>query len=177
MTSPTAERPVLFLDVDGPLIPFGPSSGRRQASAGDADASPEQGNPLLGRLDPALGPRLLALRELGCELVWASTWLDEANETVAPRIGLPRLPVVRWPQESTDAGPRGLHWKTRPLMEWAGPRPFIWVDDEIGAMDRFWIAAQHPAPALLHRVAPDEGLTDDDFAALADWLRAARAGS
>lgn len=183
VTSPTAERPVLFLDVDGPLIPFGPSSGRRRAFAHDADASAsasasaEQGNPLLGRLDPALGPRLLALREQGCELVWASTWLDEANETVAPRIGLPRLPVVRWPEEFTDAGPRGLHWKTRPLLEWAGPRPFIWVDDEIGAMDRFWVAAEHPASALLHRVAPDEGLTDGDFAVLAEWLRVGRAGS
>lgn len=30
---------------------------------------------------------------LGCDLVWASAWMDEANEAVAPRIGLPRLPV------------------------------------------------------------------------------------
>jgi hypothetical protein len=36
------------------------------------------GNPLLDRLDPADGPRLLAL---GCRLVWATTctfvWLDD----------------------------------------------------------------------------------------------------
>ncbi|MFI1409624.1 hypothetical protein ACH4Y0_06805 [Streptomyces sp. NPDC020707] len=195
-------RPVLFLDVDGPLIPFGGPNERgpegqldrlpdglpgrlpgRPASPGSPTfpafpASPASGNPLLGRLDPTVGRRLLAL---GCDLVWASTWLDDANEVVAPRIGLPVLPVVRWPDASTsmststvaEEGPRGLHWKTPHIVEWAGSRPFIWVDDEIGDMDRFWVDAQHPGPSLLHRVDPGRGLGDDDFVALAGWLGAA----
>ncbi|MFI0963867.1 HAD domain-containing protein [Streptomyces sp. NPDC021080] len=160
------ERPILFLDVDGPLIPFGPAS----APASGSEVLPDRGNPLLGRLDPTVGPRLTAL---GCELVWATTWTDEANESVAPRIGLSRLPVVEWPEASAEAGPRGLHWKTRPLVEWAGDRPFIWVDDEIGPMDRLWVAGQHESPSLLHRVDPSEGLTEDDFRELARWLRTA----
>lgn len=162
------ERPVLFLDVDGPLIPFGPSTGRLQAPVSGPAELPDEGNPLLGRLDRAVGPRLMAL---GCDLVWATTWMEEANEHVAARIGLPRLPVVEWPESSADVGPRGLHWKTRPLVEWAGRRPFIWVDDEIGAVDRLWVAARHPAPSLLHRVDPAEGLTERDFSTLARWLR------
>ncbi|MFD8424185.1 HAD domain-containing protein [Streptomyces sp. NPDC059668] len=166
--TPAAERPVLFLDVDGPLIPFGPSAARSRVAASGPEELPDGGNPLLGRLDRTVGPRLTAL---GCELVWASTWMEEANESVAARIGLPRLPVVEWPEACADDGPRGLHWKTRPLVEWAGQRPFIWVDDEIGAVDRLWVAAQHPAPALLHRVDPAEGLTEDDFSVLARWLR------
>ncbi|WP_329127754.1 HAD domain-containing protein [Streptomyces caniferus] len=166
--SNSVERPLLFLDVDGPLIPFGASPGRLQRPASGAEVLPDQGNPLLARLDRAVGARLMAL---GCDLVWASTWGDEANEAVAPRIGLPRLPVVEWPDGFTEDGPRGLHWKTRALVEWAGPRPFIWVDDEISDMDRLWVAAQHRGPALLHRVDPAEGLTDDDFSALAGWLR------
>jgi hypothetical protein len=53
----------------------------------------------------------------------------------------------------------------------ANGRPFIWVDDEISAMDRLWVGAGHSGPALLHRVDPAKGLTDDDFTTLADWLR------
>lgn len=108
---------------------------------------------------------------LGCHLVWASTWMEEANEAVAPRLGLPRLPVVEWPDACPDDSPRGLHWKTRHLVEWANRRPFVWVDDEISAMDRLWVAAQHPGPSLLHRVDPTKGLVDADFSALAGWLR------
>lgn len=127
---------------------------------------------MLKRLTPGLGSRLTAL---GCCLVWATTWMEEANEVVSPRIGLPRLPVVEWPP-STDEGRCGLHWKTRPLVEWADGRPFIWVDDEISAMDRLWVAAQHPGPSLLHRVDPTKGLVDADFSALAGWLRVAAPG-
>jgi hypothetical protein len=161
-------RPLLFLDVDGPLIPFGSASGRPPAVAAHASPPVSHGNPLLTRLDPGIGARLLAL---GCDLVWATTWMDEANETVAPRIGLPKLPVPAWPNTAAEAGPSGLHWKTRPLVEWADGRPFIWVDDEISAMDRQWVAAGHSGPALLHRVDPSKGLGHTDFAALAGWLR------
>ncbi|MFD3619036.1 HAD domain-containing protein [Streptomyces sp. NPDC058676] len=164
-----AERPLLFLDVDGPLIPFGSSSAHPQASTTHPSTPADQGNPLLKRLDPGVGARLMAL---GCRLIWASTWMEEANETVAPRIGLPRLPVVEWPDVRAEEGPRGLHWKTRPLVQWANGRPFIWVDDEISAMDRQWVAAGHPGPSLLHQVDPAKGLEDADFCALADWLRA-----
>ncbi len=73
-----------------------------------------------------------------------------------------------------DAGgtPRGLHWKTRPMVEWAADRPFIWVHDEISAMDRLWVDAGHPAPSLLHRVDPTKGLNGADFSTLARWLDA-----
>ncbi|MGV9911838.1 HAD domain-containing protein [Streptomyces tendae] len=160
MTS-AAERPLLFLDVDGPLIPFGSPT----VAAAPVDA----GNPLLARLDTRVGARLMAL---GCDLVWATTWMEEANTVVAPRIGLPRLPVLEWPDTDAGGTPRGLHWKTRPMVEWAAGRPFIWVDDEISAMDRLWVDAAHPGSSLLHRVEPAKGLDGADFCALAEWLDA-----
>ncbi|MDH6223309.1 hypothetical protein [Streptomyces sp. MJP52] len=163
----TRRPPLLFLGVDGPLLPFG---------SGVARPAPETagtGNPLLSRLRPELGPRLLAL---GCELVRATTWPDEANEVLSPRPGLPELPVVRWPEDSGAEGPRGLHRKTAPLVAWAGGRPFLRVDDEIGPVDRLWVEAGHPGPALLHRVDPRRGLTGPDFTALAGFTTALRRG-
>lgn len=123
-------HPLLFLDIDGPLIPFGGTGYPTYPLAGDTG-----GNPLLDRLDPALGPRSAALP---CELVWATTW-------------------GRTPTRSWDARAAG--------------RAFGWVDDEITLEDRVWVAANHPGPALLHRVDARTGLTDRDFTVLREWLR------
>ncbi|MFI9117680.1 hypothetical protein [Streptomyces venezuelae] len=155
--------PLLFLDVDGPLIPFG-ASGREYPTY--APRPPRAVSPLLARLDPAQGPRLAALPY---ELVWATTWEDDANTWIAPRLGLPALPLVRWPEDGPEP-PVGVHWKTLGLVAWAAGRPFAWVDDEIGAADRAWVAAHHPGRALLHRVDPRQGLTSGDFLRLAGWV-------
>ncbi|MFF2013322.1 HAD domain-containing protein [Streptomyces sp. NPDC058195] len=159
-----AERPLLFLDVDGPLLPFGgaPQPGSRHV-AQDSH---------LARLNPEVGRRLAAL---SCELVWATAWEDAANTEIAPRLGLPPLPVISWP-DSSDVREReddwfGLCWKTRFLVDWAAGRPFIWIDDEITCADQDWVSAHHPGRALLHHVESFRGLADDDFAALDEWLR------
>jgi hypothetical protein len=74
----------LFLDVDGPLIPFGVpawegQSGRR-TSAHAYQPWETCSNPLLARLNPEHGASLLAL---GCDLMWASSWMAEANQEIA----------------------------------------------------------------------------------------------
>ncbi|MGR6920230.1 HAD domain-containing protein [[Actinomadura] parvosata] len=160
-----AERPLLFLDVDGPLLPFGEDPEREPRGA-----APDS---RLARLTPMMGARLAALP---CDLVWATTWEEEANDEIAPRIGLPQLPVVTWPEptghhEHEDRW-LGLCWKTRTLVSWAGGRPFAWVDDEITDADREWASAHHGGPALLHHVKSYRGLADEDFAILDQWLRA-----
>ncbi len=123
---------------------------------------------MLVRVDPALGPRLAALN---CELVWATTWRHEANDCVAPLLGLPPLPVVDFPEPSDEDCRHGLHWKTRALCEWAAGRAFAWIDDEITGADRDWVAANYPAGALLHRVDVRLGLVAADFTAIEAWLR------
>lgn len=160
-------RPLIFVDIDGVLIPFrARSAGTRRLVGGVGDAADGTGNPLLDRLDPADGGRLLALAG---ELVWASTWMAEANEVGAPRLGLPALPVVDWPDDDEEPQ-RGLHWKTGPLTRWAAGRPFVWLDDEITDADRHWVASHHSQPALLLRIDPYAGLTDADVVAVRRWL-------
>jgi hypothetical protein len=163
-----AQCPLLFLDVDGPLLPFGSD---RHSEHWDTTSGGH-----LARLSPAVGLQLAALP---CELVWATAWEDDANTEMAPRIGLPRLPVVNWP-DSSDERERvdewfGLHWKTRTLVDWAAGRQFAWVDDEITDADQDWVSTHHQGRALLHRVEASRGLSVEDFTALDDWLRATRA--
>ncbi|MFI5716756.1 HAD domain-containing protein [Nocardia sp. NPDC051750] len=158
------QRPLLFLDVDGPLLPFGedPERGCRNV-ASDSRFS---------RLSLGAGRRLA---ELPCQLVWATTWEDDANSEIAPRLGLPQLPVVRWPEPSAEHEREdrwfGLCWKTRTLVDRAAGRPFAWVDDEITDADHTWVSAHHPGPAFLRHVESYRGLGDDDFTALDRWLR------
>lgn len=146
----------MFLDVDGVLLPFGTSR-----------AAPTDDDSLLGRLDPRHGPRLAALR---CELVWATTWMDHANDVLTPILGLPRLPVLDQLSPTVEDDYFGLHWKTRAVVGWAAGRAFAWLDDEITEADREWIDDRHPAPALLLRVDPRRGLTTGDLDALEAWL-------
>jgi hypothetical protein len=159
-------QPILFLDVDGVLIPYGQTETVPD-SATVALLGPDSDDWKLARINPAHGPRLSAL---GCELIWATGWEDQANEDIAPRLGLPRLPVVAWSSFDLGRGSTGLHWKTRDLLAYADGRPFVWVDDELRGPDRDWVARHHPAPALLHAIDPHVGLTDADIATITGWL-------
>ncbi|MET8778955.1 HAD domain-containing protein [Nocardia sp. NPDC004654] len=168
------DRPLLFLDVDGPLIPFGGVHGH------EAEPMPLRdgrlgSNPLATRLDSEIGRMLAALP---CELVWATTWMHDANRFVGPILGLPTLTVMDWPDSPDDRIDEwfGLHWKTRALVERAAGRSFIWIDDEISASDREWIAEHHSGRALLHHVDPRTGLRPNDFDIIAAWLSSASSG-
>ncbi|MFD8481135.1 hypothetical protein [Kitasatospora sp. NPDC059673] len=187
-----SQLPLLFLDVDGPLIPFGgdPARYRTHLTGRRIRELTGEANPLLSRVDPALGRQLAALP---CRLVWATTWFDDANVCIAPLLGLPALPVLPDLPDLPDlpSGPSsesspgspfdaafdaaqaayGVHWKTPAIVAHAAGGPFVWVDDEIGECDREWVAHHHPGPALLHRVDPEVGLVEGDFTVLKAWLR------
>lgn len=116
-------------------------------------------------LNPGHGP---ALSALPFDLVWATTWEDEANSYVAPVLGLPELPVITWSSPRPEPG-GGVFWKTPEIVAWTGGRPFAWLDDEITQADREWVDVHHAGPALLHRVDPRLGLRPEDFAVLGAW--------
>ncbi|MFF4255257.1 hypothetical protein ACFY1L_29020 [Streptomyces sp. NPDC001663] len=176
-------RPALLVDVDGPLNPYAAkphrrpegyethrlltprweAAERRRLVAWGSPIRPVK--PLRVWLNPDHGSALAALP---FDLVWATTWEEEANDFVAPILGLPTLPFIAWPSPRSEPG-GGVFWKTPEIVAWADGRAFAWVDDEITDADRAWVQAHHHGPALLHRVDPRTGLSTDDFAVLTEW--------
>ncbi|MFD3430461.1 HAD domain-containing protein [Nocardia fluminea] len=172
-------RPLLYLDVDGPLNPFrarpekqpdGYDTHRMMPPswiARHGENPVRRSKPLRVWLNPEHGPKLLALAEY-FELVWATMWEHDANEFIAPQIGLPELPVIEW-VNTKRLGPDGTFWKTAELIEHAAGRSFAWVDDDITTHDRQYTRKHHSGAALLRFVHPAVGLTDEDFETLAAW--------
>ncbi|MET8829279.1 hypothetical protein ABZX40_33050 [Streptomyces sp. NPDC004610] len=181
---------MLLVDVDGPLNPYAAKPHRRPEGYGthriltprwkaaERRRLAERGmpgrtvRPLRVWLDPAHGP---ALRALPFDLVWATTWEEEANTYIGPVLGLPELPFIAWSGQRAEPGDGdGVFWKTPEVVAWARGRAFAWVDDEVTEADREWVQRHHAGPALLHRVDPRRGLTGEDFAALAAWAARVR---
>ncbi|MFB7663612.1 hypothetical protein ACFC1R_06615 [Kitasatospora sp. NPDC056138] len=171
-------RPLLFLDVDGPLNPYAAEPEKQPEGYTTLQVPPESGTasgpggssirrrPSRLWLNPEHGRALLAL---GYELCWATTWMSDANRLIAPVLGLPELPFVAFGDALLRERPDGVHWKSDPLVRYADGRPFAWVDDEQGDADHAHVAARHSTPFLLHHVNPRIGLRGEDFVALADF--------
>ncbi|MEU2514496.1 hypothetical protein [Streptomyces syringium] len=169
-------RPLLYLDVDGPLNPYAAKPTRRPTGftthrmlpegwiAQNPDRPRPYVKPLRVWLNPEHGQHLTELAT-AYDLTWATTWGAEANLFISPALGLPELPVVEWPTMH-DAGPEGTFWKTRHLLNHAAGRPFAWCDDDLSDTDRAYVEANHTAPALLHHIDPRLGLRHEDFAVL-----------
>ncbi|MEU8675730.1 hypothetical protein [Streptomyces sp. NPDC048560] len=165
-------KPLLLIDIDGPLNPYlalsrpAAPDGFRKYLMRPSGWTEGPALPVL--LNSGHGGALLDLADR-YELAWATTWMAEANEWIAPLLGLPELPYIRWPSYGAGIAPAGVYWKTPPVVEYAAGRPFAWIDDEITEPDRTWVAAHHPARSLLRRIDPWVGLEQDDFDELAAW--------
>ncbi|MFC7717474.1 HAD domain-containing protein [Nonomuraea recticatena] len=93
-------KPLLLVDVDGVLNPFSrasPDFRRYECTIGPDSYTVH--------LNLRHGARLMELAlKTGSELVWATTWEHNANEWIAPRLGLPELPVVPMTPEDRASG-------------------------------------------------------------------------
>ncbi len=174
-------RPVLALDVDGPLNPDRSWKGdplpgyvthrwKTQGVRGN-------GTPFYRRLprvwlNPGHGRELL---KIDADLAWGTSWNSLANQFVGPAIGLPVLPTIDVGSPAWTERPGGLHWKAPALARFRPLWPMIWVDDECQPADADWLSNRRGSPVHVYRVDPTVGLTDDDFAVLRE-LAAGLAG-
>jgi hypothetical protein len=157
-------RPLLFVDIDGVLNPWGveipPGFTEHHLFPGE---NPVRVSTLHGEW----------LHELSCayELMWGTTWSGSSRALLATVLDLPdftdaiRLPI----------GPFDPAMKVPAVDALAGERPLAWIDDMLG--DEAWSWAQRrSSPTLLLPIDPNLGLTREDVDRLLTWPTAVALG-
>jgi hypothetical protein len=170
LSNGSSSKPILFVDVDGVISLFGFPQGYGLA-AGDApfeDCPPGTLHPVNGVLhyiSAGCGPYLRRLGER-FEVVWATGWEETANEYLPHLLGLPgTLPFLTF-DGRVAGGPS--HWKIDAMDEYAGSRPFAWIDDRIDESCHDW-ARRRPAATLLIETASSVGMVEEHVEMLLCW--------
>jgi hypothetical protein len=141
-------RPLLLVDVDGVVCPYAVELAD-PAAAGLAPATVGY-TPVW--LSAGIRQHLTRLTEL-YQLVWCTAWEDRAAEFLAPFLGLPPLPVIRFEEPAEEDG----HWKWPAIEAFVGDRPFAWIDDELGRAD-LARADRRSSPTMLVQIEGAYGL-------------------
>jgi HAD domain in Swiss Army Knife RNA repair proteins len=169
------QKPLLMVDIDGVISLFGssrhaaglPSRANREPGPAPVEGAFHSIDGIPHFLSATAAAHLLHLAE-AFDLVWASGWEERAEEHLPRLLGLPAgLPFLRFEH---SPGRTHAHWKLAAIDAYAGMRPLAWIDDAFNQACHEW-AAERPAPTLLVRTAPEDGLTAREAALLAAWAR------
>lgn len=182
-------RGLLAVDVDGPLNPWRAKSWRRP----DGFVSyrhTRDGRWYTGKdfrrhkgtcvwLNPEHGRWLTELAEqCSLTLVWATTWLQEANTHVGPSIGLPQMPVIPFPANDLheDGWLRTGRWKWPGVATYAAGQPIAWLDDDFGeplfaSARAEFERARGDTPTLLCDIPAARGLQPEHLEQVRTWAQ------
>ncbi|MEU6152712.1 HAD domain-containing protein [Actinosynnema sp. NPDC047251] len=163
-------RPLLLLDVDGPLNPWAAKTPPDGYVEHRWRLSRWRRRTQHAWLNAAHGTALLDLAaHLDADLAWATSWEHRANTTVGPALGLPDLPVIGL--RAYEGRPV---WKYAAVGRFAAGRPLAWFDDDFdlyrSAREAF-LARRREITALI-AVDPATGLRVEHLRAAEDALRA-----
>ena len=119
--TPRPRHPLLLLDIDGVIALLGPGNGEPTFDAVVA------GYPVT--IAVAAQERVSRLAN-AFQIVWASSWMQDAAEALGPLLGLPDdLPFLRFDPEADRDAPT---YKLPVVKRFVRDRPAAWVDDELG---------------------------------------------
>lgn len=145
------DRPLLLIDVDGVLNPYDLQDTTQGWVTHRLMGYKVQLNPLHGEWLNGLADRF--------DLTWGTTWEDDANKLIGPIIGLPKLPVCRFPHSG------GETWKLPDARKFVGSRAVAWIDDDLHEDADAWAAERWASTLLLH-IDPLHGLQPEHIAEL-----------
>jgi hypothetical protein len=148
-------KPILALDVDGPIALMGDPPAQEIFEADVA------GIPLL--ISRSLPARMQRLQSV-FQIAWASSWGRQASLRIAPLLGLPPgLPHIPF----KAARRRGVSYKLSGLHRWLRGAPAALVDDEVG--EDMWSWAATRPNTLIIQVDPRLGLLDEHVQQLLEF--------
>jgi hypothetical protein len=153
-----ATRPLLFVDIDGVLNPYG---GPCPAGFAEHDLFPADNEPV--RVNAAHAHWLCELADV-FDLVWGTGWNDTDRAELSTVLDLPAFAgAAVMPDGEFDP-----KLKVPAIDAVAGDRALAWIDDRLTPEASEW-AATRAAPTLLVPVASDVGLTRAHVDALLGW--------
>ncbi|MCV2395237.1 HAD domain-containing protein [Actinotalea sp. M2MS4P-6] len=171
--------PWWFLDVDGVINAFPPPVAGTAWTYRSVEV-PAAGRVYAVTVAAELLAGLWAVHRSGlAEIVWCTTWGDDARDNLAPALGLPDWPVTPYPDDLVCSPLPGWTsapwWKTEAISRWLDdePRPYVFTDDDLVPEVADELRARHPGlPAALLRPGTTPGLTAQELAEVERFLDA-----